>query len=101
VLGLRDGSFRTLEVGNLLGIITFPSFHTAISLVLVWVARGIAWLFWPSLIVGIGVLVSIPSEGGHYFVDVVAGALVTVAAIGLTTRRRALRTSPGGVLVGG
>lgn len=81
VTGLRDGSFRILEVGNLLGIITFPSFHTAISLILIWVSRGIAWLFWPTILIGIGVLVSIPSEGGHYFVDMLSGATITLAAI--------------------
>lgn len=86
VMGLRDGSFRLLEVGNLLGIITFPSFHTAIALVLIWVSRGIAWLFWPTTLIGIGVLISIPSEGGHYFVDVLAGSMITVAAI-LTMQR--------------
>lgn len=98
VLGLRDGSLRTLQVGNMLGIITFPSFHTAIALVLIWVSRGIAWLFWPTLAIGIGVLASIPSEGGHYFADIMAGALVTATAIALTARlRRSNAASPAGL----
>ena len=88
VTGLRDGSFRVLEVGQLLGIITFPSFHTAISLVLLWVSRGIPWLFWPSAFMGIGVLVSIPSEGGHYLVDMLAAAAITGAAILFVRQRR-------------
>lgn len=88
ILSLRDGSFRLLEVGNMEGIITFPSFHTAISLVLIWVSRGIAWLFWPTAAIGIGVLASIPSEGGHYFVDMLAGALITVAAVAVMSRVR-------------
>ena len=94
MLGLRDGSLRTLQVGSMVGIITFPSFHTAISLVLIWVSRGIAWLFWPTTLIGIGVLASIPSEGGHYFVDVAAGALVTAAAVALSARSRSVRPVP-------
>lgn len=82
VTGLRDGSFRVLDATQMLGIITFPSFHTAIALVLAWVSRGIAWLFWPTALVNVGVLLSIPSEGGHYLVDMLAAAAITLAAIG-------------------
>lgn len=87
---LRSGTLRVLEPGTLLGIVTFPSFHTAIALTLVWVTRGIAWLFWPTLVVNLGVLVSIPSEGGHYFIDAFAGALLTGAAISAAARRARL-----------
>jgi hypothetical protein len=89
VSALRDGSVRELAVGELLGIITFPSFHTVIAVVLVWVCRGIGWLFWPTLAVCAGVLLSIPTEGGHYLVDMLAGAAIAVAVIWLGHRRRA------------
>ena len=81
VSALRDGSARELAVGQLLGIITFPSFHTVIAIALVWVSRGIGWLFWPTLVVNAGVLTSIPSAGGHYLVDILAGAAVAIGAI--------------------
>lgn len=86
-LGLRDGSFRRLEVGELLGIITFPSFHTSISMVLIWVSRGIPWLFWPTLVVGMGQLVSIPAIGGHYLVDMIAAAILGVITIASLQRK--------------
>jgi len=81
VSALREGGARELAVGQLLGIITFPSFHTVIAIVLVWVSRGIGWLFWPTLAVNTGVLMSIPSAGGHYLVDILAGTAVAIGAI--------------------
>lgn len=84
--GLRDGTFRILDTGTLAGIVTFPSFHTAIAIILIWVSRGIIWLFWPTLIINIGVLISIPSEGGHYLIDILAGALIAISAILLVAR---------------
>lgn len=87
VTGLRDGSLREIGVGNLLGIVTFPSFHTAMAMMTVWVARGIFWLFWPAALLNVGVLLSLPSEGGHHLVDVLAGALITSLAILMISRR--------------
>ena len=87
VTALRDGTLRELGVGTLLGIVTFPSFHTAIAIILVWVTRAIAWLFWPTLLVNVGVLVSIPSEGGHHLIDIIAGALITALVIHWTRCR--------------
>lgn len=94
VKGLRDGTFRLLEVGNLLGIITFPSFHTAITLVLVWVCRGIPWLFWPTVLIGIGQLVSIPVAGGHYLVDMLAAAIITVITVAVLHGRQPSPAQP-------
>ena len=36
------------------GIITFPSFHTAVAIITVWVVRGLGG-FWPLLVLNIGV----------------------------------------------
>lgn len=88
VLGIREGTFRLLEVGNLLGIIAFPSFHTAITLVLVWVTRGLPWLFWPSVLLGVGQLFSIPIVGGHYLVDMLAAGIITVLAVAILHGRQ-------------
>src|SRR5262249_27296621 len=55
--------------------------HTAIALIVPWACRAVPWLFWPMCIANLGVLVSIPSEGGHYLADMVAGAIITVAIL--------------------
>lgn len=84
---LRDHTGWVIEVGRQTGIVTFPSYHTAIALILVWVTRGIAPLFWPALVLNAGVLVAIPSEGGHYLVDMLAGAAITALACLWIARR--------------
>ncbi|MCO5106597.1 MAG: phosphatase PAP2 family protein [Burkholderiaceae bacterium] len=88
---LRDQTAPVIDVGRQTGIVTFPSYHTAIALILVWVTRGIAPLFWPALILNLGVLVAIPTGGGHYLVDMLAGAAITAAAcLWLARRDRAV-----------
>lgn len=93
ISALREGGARELAVGKLLGIVTFPSYHTVMAVALIWASRGIAWLFWPTLPISLGVLISIPSEGGHYLVDMIAGAAITAVVILLnqviTARTRA------------
>ena len=80
-IGLRDGSYRILGASDMVGLITFPSFHTAIALIVPWACRAIPWLFWLTCVANLGVLVSIPSEGGHYLSDMVAAAIFTVAIL--------------------
>ena len=84
---LRGQAAQVIDVGRQTGIVTFPSYHTAISLILVWVTRGIAPLFWPALALNAGVLVAIPTEGGHYLVDMLAGAAITALACLWIARR--------------
>lgn len=91
---LRDGSMRVLDIGQFVGLVTFPSFHTVLAILVPWVCRGVPLLFWPVLVTNAGVMISIPSEGGHYLVDIIAGCLIAVLAIGLRRRaagRRAAR----------
>lgn len=84
---LRDQSAQVIDVGRQTGTVTFPSYHTAVALILVWVTRGIAPLFWPALILNLAMLAAIPSEGGHYLVDMLAGAAITAAACLWLARR--------------
>jgi membrane-associated phospholipid phosphatase len=62
------------------GIITFPSFHTAWAIILVaafWSTR----MRWPALALNAAMLVSTVTVGGHYYVDVMAGAIVALVVI--------------------
>jgi membrane-associated phospholipid phosphatase len=88
-LGLRDGTFRLLMAGGAEGIITFPSLHAALALIL-------AVAFWPLPVlrwIGVGLnaimMVSIPIDGSHYFTDILAG--LAIAAICLLVVRTMVR----------
>lgn len=92
----REGVLRHLDLLNLGGIVTFPSFHAASAILYLW-ALWPARLFRPLLLLTNGLmLAATPINGGHYFVDLIAGAAVAVLAIvaaravgKVTERRRA------------
>ena len=76
--GLRDGSVRTLMAVGSEGIITFPSLHAALAVIL-------ALAFWPVPIVrwfaaatNSLMLAATPIDGSHYFVDVIGGVVIAV-----------------------
>jgi membrane-associated phospholipid phosphatase len=79
-LALRSGAMRVVEVGNAQGLVTFPSFHTATAVVLLLGFRNVPYLRWVSLVLNSLMLISIPIEGSHYLVDVIAGIAVALAA---------------------
>ena len=78
---VRDGSLRELDLMQLVGIITFPSFHAAAAVLYVWVFWSIWWMRPAAIIVDGAMLLATPAGGGHYFVDVFVGMGVAVLAI--------------------
>jgi membrane-associated phospholipid phosphatase len=74
--GLRDGSYRLLMALGSDGIITFPSLHAALALILAAALWPLALLRWIGLALNMLMLVSIPVDGGHYFTDVLAGLII-------------------------
>jgi hypothetical protein len=84
-LGLRDGSVRDLVGLGAEGIITFPSLHAALAIILLATFWPLAALRWPGVIINVLMLVATPFHGSHYFVDVLAG--VVIAALALVAAR--------------
>jgi PAP2 superfamily protein len=77
----REGVLRHLEPLGLGGIVTFPSFHTASSVLDVWALWPARW-FRPIVLAVNGLmLAATPVNGGHYFVDLIAGMAIAVLAI--------------------
>jgi membrane-associated phospholipid phosphatase len=79
--GLRDGSFRQLMAMGAQGIITFPSLHAALALIITVALWPIPILRWVTIAINTLMLVSIPVDGGHYFIDVLAGLAIASASI--------------------
>jgi hypothetical protein len=84
--GLRSGTLRTLSLDHMQGIITFPSYHAALATVFLWGFFHVPVLRWPGLIVATLTLLATPIDGGHYFVDVVAGSAIAVASLRVAHR---------------
>jgi membrane-associated phospholipid phosphatase len=89
---LRHRSTPAFSLKHLKGVIVFPSFHTVAAILLVYSHRPPVPSFRVMLILNLLMLLSVPSEGQHYLVDAVAGAIVaaiSIAAVRLAIRSRA------------
>lgn len=94
VAALREGSLRVVGFANLEGIVTFPSFHAGAAVLLGWGFWPIRLLRWPMATLNAAMLLAAVPIGGHYFVDLPAGAAVAVLGICLATRWQAARSAP-------
>jgi membrane-associated phospholipid phosphatase len=63
------------------GMIAFPSFHVIWAVLLTYLCRNQKWLFYPIIILNIGVIASTVFLGWHYLTDVIAGILLAVWSI--------------------
>ncbi len=79
--GLRDGSLRLLVAAGSEGIITFPSLHAALAVILILALWPISLLRWPVLGVNLLMLAATPIDGSHYFIDVLAGVALAATCL--------------------
>ena len=93
--GLRDGTMRMMSVGTAEGIITFPSFHAVLGVMFTLALWPLRLLRWPILVLNFALIAATPIDGGHYFVDVMAGG--TIGALAMLAARRLTRRIPNGV----
>lgn len=78
---LRAGKMTEIILTKTNGLITFPSFHAALGLILIIASRR-TFLFSVFLPLNLMMIVSAITSGGHYLVDIIAGlALVPIAIL--------------------
>lgn len=70
------------------GIISFPSYHTAMAVLFTLAHRGLP-TFWPVAALNLLMLTAIPNIGDHYLTDMIAGVGVAIAGILLSGSRSA------------
>lgn len=77
---LRSGSMTDIDLVSMQGLVSMPSVHTVMALLLCWAVRKtpLAFVIVP---INILLLLSTPVVGGHYIADVLAGAILTMGAI--------------------
>jgi hypothetical protein len=78
---VRDGAMRHLELFGLAGLVTFPSFHAASAALYAWAFWPVRWFRSIAIVANVAMLAATPIDGGHYFVDLIAGIAITVLAI--------------------
>ena len=70
---------------TLTGVICFPSYHTVLALTCPYALRRTGVFFWIFAVLNLLMLFTIPFFGGHYLTDMIAGAGVFAAALGIVT----------------
>jgi membrane-associated phospholipid phosphatase len=80
LIDVRNPSSRLISVRGMQGIVTFPSFHTTMSVLFICAHRPPCRSFLPVLVLNLIMLIAIPFWGHHYFVDMIAGAAVALAS---------------------
>ena len=96
---IRSGEWTALDFSHVEGIISFPSFHTTLAILLVYAVRQHRWALAALVPLNMLLIVATLSVGGHYLVDVAAGAAVAAVSIAATRRlRRRLAERPLGAL---
>lgn len=78
---LRAGGDRIVDLGQLRGIVSAPSFHTASAFVYIAAGWQIRRLRWGFVAINVAMLLSTPIEGTHYLSDMILGMLVALVAI--------------------
>lgn len=75
-----------------MGIVTFPSYHTVLAILFVYAHRGIRWTFPFFALLNFFMLLSTPTFGNHYLVDMLGGTAVAVVTIALVRWQREVLT---------
>ncbi|HWJ41047.1 MAG TPA: phosphatase PAP2 family protein, partial [Candidatus Limnocylindrales bacterium] len=81
LLTIRDGSLSKFALAHMTGIVAFPSFHTVMAVLLVYVHRPPLRSFVPVAILNVLMVVATPFAGHHYLVDLLSGAAVVAISI--------------------
>lgn len=76
---LKSGQNLNFALAHMTGVVSFPSFHTAMALAYVWGFRNTGIIGWAIVALNAAMLAAIPWYGGHYLMDMFGGA----AAFGL------------------
>ena len=91
---LREHAVHRVDLGQLRGLVSAPSFHAAAAVLFVVAAWPLGALRWPLTVVNIGMLIATPVEGTHYLTDILLGMAVAGGAI-LVVRRVVARLDRG------
>jgi hypothetical protein len=94
---LRDGTMRLFDLRDIQGLVSIPSFHTMLAVIFTYSLRRIPLLLGLAIVLNATMIVSTPTQGGHYLVDVIAGLLLsalTIQSLRVVNRQRTVVPPP-------
>ncbi|WP_342148695.1 phosphatase PAP2 family protein [Methylorubrum sp. SB2] len=80
---LRDGSFHTLSLFEIRGLVTFPSFHASLAVLTAWALKPVPLIGPLAILLNATIVVAAIGAGGHYLPDVMAGAALAFVLVAL------------------
>lgn len=78
---LRDHGVRTIRAKMLVGMVSLPSYHASVGILIIWATWRIRGLRWPFLALNVAMVFSTIPFGEHYLVDVLGGIVVAWVSI--------------------
>ena len=63
------------------GMVSMPSFHTTLAILFIYALRHMRYLLLFSIPLNVTMILSTPTQGGHYLADVFAGLLLSALTI--------------------
>lgn len=78
---LRAHKDRLIDLNELRGLVSAPSFHAASGVLYIATALRCGRLRWPLIGLSAAMLLSTPVEGTHYLSDIILGAIVALVAL--------------------
>jgi membrane-associated phospholipid phosphatase len=80
-LAARHGDITVVDAPTIAGLVTFPSWHTAMGVIFIYSARSMKWLLAVLAPLNVLLIAATPPIGGHYLVDTIAGLAVAAVSI--------------------
>jgi membrane-associated phospholipid phosphatase len=90
IVALRAGSLRHLEMFELTGIVSFPSFHAASAVLYMWALWPVRFVGGIAAALNLLMIAAAPVIGAHYMIDVFGG--VALASISIYLGKYVLNT---------
>lgn len=78
---LRSGALRQLNLSESQGLVSLPSFHVMMAIMLAYAVRHVRYVFPASVVLNLVMIASTPTQGGHYLADVIAGVVCGILTI--------------------
>ena len=83
---VRDGRLRALDPAAMAGLVSFPSFHTLLAVLVACSCARLPRLFPFVVLLEAAIVACTPLMGGHYIADVVAGGAIGIGVFCFAVR---------------
>lgn len=85
LFAMRNHTLTTIPYPGV-GLVTFPSFHATMAILLIYAGLPFCRLRWVIIPLNIAMLFSCINDGGHWLIDVIGGIIIGLAGIWLAER---------------